>query len=49
MTHVLRKPRSLSVASIALFLVAYAAVLMIVLAPKDMFIATPGSQQQADD
>ncbi len=49
MTQVLRKPRGVSLTFAALFLVAYSAVLLIVLAPKGLFIATPGSQQQADD
>lgn len=49
MTETLRKPRSLTLASAAVFLVAYVAVLLIVLAPKDLLTATPGSQQQTSD
>ncbi len=49
MTEILRTRRSLSLASIVLFLVAYLAVLLVVLAPRDFLSVTPGSQHVTDD
>lgn len=49
MTEVLRKERRVSPIAIAVFLGVYAAALLIVLAPKDMFTATPGSLAVSSD
>lgn len=49
MTETLRKPKRLTLASAALFLLVYAAVLLIVLAPRDLLTATPGSLHQTQD
>jgi hypothetical protein len=43
MTDILRKERRISPGAIVLFLAVYAAALMLVLGPKDLFTATPGS------
>lgn len=50
MTQILRKERRISPLATVLFLAVYAAALMLVLGPKDLFLATPGSlTNQAED
>ncbi|MBK6468182.1 MAG: hypothetical protein IPL38_07055 [Rhodobacter sp.] len=49
MTEILRPRRPLSLAAIALFFIAYAAVIILMLAPKDMFSAIPGSLITQDE
>lgn len=48
MTETLHQKRNLSLVAIALFLSAYAAILGLVLAPKNT-LTTPGSLIQPDD
>ena len=49
MTVILRQRRSLSMAAIAVLLIVYAAVLVLMLAPRGTFSAIPGSLIQPDD
>lgn len=46
MTEILRPRRPYALAATLLFFVAYAAVMVLILAPKDMFQATPASMIQ---
>lgn len=43
MTDILRKERRFSPLAVVLFLAVYAAALVLVLGPKDLFLATPGT------
>lgn len=47
MSQTLRPNRTISVTAVAIFLVVYVAALVLVLGPKDLFLATPGSQTEA--
>lgn len=44
MTDTLRQRRPVSPVAIALFLLVYAAALVVILGPKDLLVAIPGSQ-----
>ncbi len=49
MTDIVRQKRALPLFATFLFLAAYAATLVLVLAPKDMFSATPAALVQGSD
>ena len=49
MTEILRPTRSLSRVAMLMFFVVYAAAMVLLIAPKDMFSATPGSLVQPDE
>ncbi|GEM_PF-4457495 len=46
MTETLRPRRNLALPATILFFAAYAAVMVLILAPKELFQATPGSLMQ---
>jgi hypothetical protein len=49
MTETLRQTRTVPRIALILFVTAYAAVMVLILAPKDMLSATPGSLLQPGD
>lgn len=46
MTEILRPRRNYALVATVLFFTAYAAIMVLILAPKDMFAATPASMTQ---
>jgi hypothetical protein len=47
--HTRRPTRGLSRTALLMFFLVYAAALVLLIAPKDMFTATPGSLIQPDE
>ncbi|GAB1362328.1 hypothetical protein MASR1M32_15640 [Rhodobacter sp.] len=49
MTEIMRPRRNYALVATVLFFAAYAAIMVLILAPKDMFAATPASMTQPLD